>query len=217
MGWFDGASEVGSNHGHHSHHSHRPSYEKRSKSASSIFGFGDDKHTSRAHNSSRSSFLNFAAGTAGNGKSHGSHLSAQILIENIGRSSSSSYYKRSPRKGYVNKMMSQARRLFRDLLYYLKKNPIKVFMLVIMPLITGGLLTGLLAKFGIRLPVGVERMISKLGGNAGPGVGRNGHGDYQYERKSYDGPLGGMGGGLGNIAAGVGGLGTAMSMAKMFM
>lgn len=108
-------------------------------------------------------------------------------------------------------MYAQARRLFRDLMYYLKKNPFKVFMLVIMPLITGGLLTGLLAKFGIRLPAGVERMIAKLGGRSGSYGGRRE--GLHFEQDSYDGPLSG----LGHMAAGVGGIGTALSVAKMFM
>ena len=81
-------------------------------------------------------------------------------------------------------------------------------MLVIMPLVTGGALSGLLSRFGIRLPGGLQRM---FGGGA-TGIGRGRDGGMQFERSSYrsEGPLGGMGGGLG-------GLGGAMSLAKMFM
>ena len=50
----------------------------------------------------------------------------------------------------------------------MKKHPMKVFILVVMPLITGGALTGLLAKFGIRLPGGIEKMFGMAGGG---GVG----------------------------------------------
>jgi hypothetical protein len=81
----------------------------------------------------------------------------------------------------------------------MKKNPLKVFMLVIMPLITGGALTTLLARFGIRLPVGLERM---FGGRGGRGM--------EYERTSVEGPLAALGG-LSNLAGGIGGV------AKMFM
>lgn len=101
-------------------------------------------------------------------------------------------------------MYVQLRRLLRDLAYYLKKHPMKVFMLVIMPLITGGALTGLLSAFGLRLPVGVEKMFGMPGrGFGGPSVGM-GRSGLHFERERFDGPLGG----------GVGGL---MNVAKMFM
>jgi hypothetical protein len=90
----------------------------------------------------------------------------------------------------------------------------KVFMLVIMPLITGGALTGLLARFGIRLPGGLEKMFGGHGG--GYGVGRGPGGGMQFERSRVQGPLGALGG-LGNLAAGMGGVGGAMNLAKMFM
>lgn len=64
------------------------------------------------------------------------------------------------------------RRLLRDLIYYAKRHPVKVFALVIMPLVTGGFLTALLARFGLRLPAGLERMMgvaAKAG--AGDGIG----------------------------------------------
>jgi hypothetical protein len=101
-------------------------------------------------------------------------------------------------------------------MYYLKKHPMKVFMLVIMPLITGGALTGLLAKFGIRLPGGIEKMF----GAAGVGVGRGAGGSMQFERTKVEGPLGALGGlgsGLGSVVGGMGGVGGALSLAKMFM
>jgi hypothetical protein len=132
---------------------------------------------------------------------------------NTGRSSS--HYKRSPRSGYLKRAYAQLRRLLRDLIYYMKRHPMKVFMLVIMPLITGGALTGLLARFGIRLPGGLEKM---FGGAAGSryGVGRGPGGGMQFERSRAEGPLGALGG-LGNLAAGMGGVGGAMNFAKMFM
>ena len=56
-----------------------------------------------------------------------------------------------PRDGLVAKM----RRWLRDLIHYMKKHPMKVFFLVIMPLITGGALTKILATVGVKLPPGV--------------------------------------------------------------
>jgi hypothetical protein len=123
----------------------------------------------------------------------------------------------------VARMYSKLRRLLRDLLYYLKKHPMKVFMLVIMPLITGGALTGLLAKFGIRLPGGIEKMFGAAAGGSmggGYGVGRDSRGHMQFERTKVEGPLGGLGGlgeGIGSVVGGLGGIGGAVSLAKMFM
>lgn len=83
----------------------------------------------------------------------------------------------------------------------------KVFVLVIMPLITGGALSGLLARFGIRLPRGLDRMFP---GSRGTSISRSPGGGLQFERSKVEGPLGALGG----LAGGAGGL---MSLAKMFM
>jgi len=96
----------------------------------------------------------------------------------------------------------------------------KVFMLVVMPLITGGALTGLLAKFGIRLPGGLEKLFS-AGASSGyssagygrENIGRNSYGNLQFERESAQGPLSAFGG----MAGLMGGAGSAISLAKMFM
>ncbi|KAH6709002.1 hypothetical protein BKA61DRAFT_579085 [Leptodontidium sp. MPI-SDFR-AT-0119] len=197
MGWFDGVSEIGSTtSGHHHRKSsskHRHSTHGGSPRGSGIFGLGDSKH-----NSSRSSFFGF---------------------NNTHRSSSSAY-KRSPRSGYMSRIYHKLRRLLRDLVYYMKKHPMKVFILVVMPLITGGALTGLLAKFGIRLPGGVEKMFGMAGGGGGGGygVGRSRDGGMQFERTHVEGSgsLGALGG-LGSVLGGMGGVGGAVSLAKMFM
>ena len=121
-----------------------------------------------------------------------------------GGRSNSSYYKRSPRSGFLKRMYTRLRRLLRDLIHYMKRNPIKVFMLVILPLITGGALTTLLSKFGIRLPAGVEKMFNTLGGKPEGGKGM----EFERERieaKGFD---------FGNAMGGIGG---AVSLAKMFM
>lgn len=71
-------------------------------------------------------------------------------------------------------------------------------MLVVMPLITGGALTTLLKKFGLRLPAGVSRMMS-----------------------GFEGERGGFGGGrregFGNFGGGGGGIQSIMKIAQMFI
>jgi len=81
-------------------------------------------------------------------------------------------------------------------------------------------LTGLLAKFGLRLPGGIEKMFGAAGGGGGYGVGRGAGGSMQFERTKVEGPLGGLGGlgsGIGSVVGGMGGIGGAVSLAKMFM
>ena len=72
-------------------------------------------------------------------------------------SSSSSHYKRRPRDGYIERLVHQLRRLIRRLIAYARDNPVRVFMIVVMPLITGGALQQVLRQFGIRLPMGLSR------------------------------------------------------------
>jgi hypothetical protein len=149
----------------------------------------------------------------------------------IGNFGKTSHYKRSPRPGYLQSAYKKLRRLLRDLIHYAKKHPIKVFMLVIMPLITGGALTGLLARFGVRLPYSVEKMLGIAGGAAGSfgggglggnerstfgqAIGRDRHGNlmFEREREAAEGPLSAFGG----LAGLMGGAGSAYKVAKMFM
>lgn len=101
-------------------------------------------------------------------------------------------------------MYKKLKRLIRDLVYYAKRHPLKVFMLVVMPLITGGALTALLARFGLRLPPRVEKMLgiaarsasgggmgmvgeavrmaSNMGGNGSVSIERGRSGGMQWER-----------------------------------
>jgi hypothetical protein len=105
--------------------------------------------------------------------------------------------------------MSRLRRFLRDLYSYMRRHPIKVFVLVIMPLLTGGALTKILAKFGVRLPKGLEEL-----------VGGGSRGGYEKERYYARGgardfgsgsSLPGMGGGMGDNIQGL------LKVAKMFM
>ena len=73
----------------------------------------------------------------------------------------------------------------------------KMVMLVVMPLVTGGALNGVLKQFGIRLPMG-------LGAGMGRGAGSAGEG------------MGGLGG-LAGLGQGAGTLQSVMGIAKMFL
>jgi len=127
-------------------------------------------------------------------------------------SRSSSYYKRRPRDGYINGLVDKLRHFLRELWYYLRRNPVKVFFLVVMPLISGGALAAFAGQFGVKLPgflsgKGARSMGEGLGGRSGGGY---------YGSKGYGGGaenlMSSLGGGMG-----AGGLGTLMGMAKAFL
>ena len=107
--------------------------------------------------------------------------------------------------------MSRLRRFIRDLYHYMRRHPLKVFILVIMPLLTGGALTKILAQFGVRLPRGLEELV---------GGSRGGMRGYQKERYYARGgardfgsgsSLPGMGAGMGQSLQGL------LKVAKMFV
>ncbi|KAI4278522.1 MAG: hypothetical protein LQ337_000951 [Flavoplaca oasis] len=108
---------------------------------------------------------------------------------------SSSYYKRRPRNGYIQRMVHEIKKMLRNLVGYARRHPLKVFMLVLMPLITGGALHNILRQFGIRLPAGLNSLIGGYGG---------GRGGYDSMRS--------FGGGASD-----GGIQSVMKIAKMFM
>ncbi|KAI9823208.1 MAG: hypothetical protein M1826_000221 [Phylliscum demangeonii] len=121
-------------------------------------------------------------------------------------SSSSSYHRRRPRDGFIQRMLHQLRRLVRDLLAFARRNPVKFFMMVVMPLLTGGALHAVLRQFGIRLPNNM------FGGGNGQ---RPSGGDYAYSRYSGRSSLGDLvGGGSGG---GGGGLAALFKVAQAFM
>lgn len=130
----------------------------------------------------------------------------------------------------MHKTLKHVKRLFRDLVYYAKRHPMKVVMLVLMPLLTGGALTALLARFGLRLPPSIERMLGlatraasgdgiglvgeavrmagQLGGQGGSvSIERGRDGGMQWEKRSME-RGGGSGGGWGD---------GIMGVAKMFI
>lgn len=106
--------------------------------------------------------------------------------------------------------MAKIQKFLRDLYGYMRRHPVKVFVLVIMPLLTGGALTKILSQFGVRLPRSMQSMMGSSMGRAG--------GDRYFSRggaRDFGGgtSLPGMmgGGGIGNSVQGL------MSVAKMFM
>ena len=114
--------------------------------------------------------------------------------------SSSSSHRARPRSGFISRMIYRIKQLLYKIYYYARHHPIKVFLLVIVPLITGGILQKLLAMVGLRLP---RSLRGDQGGSGGYGR------DY------------GTGGGLGGSGLGGSGLGESvkglMTIAKMFM
>ncbi|CEJ95060.1 hypothetical protein VHEMI10563 [[Torrubiella] hemipterigena] len=192
---------------------------------------------SRSRSSSRNRGGSFVGGLFGADSNYTRHNSSKSNFFGMGNSSRSSffpfggrssYYKRSPRSGFMQRSYKQLKRLIRDLIHWAKRHPVKVFMLVIMPLITGGALTALLARFGLRLPPSLERMLGMAarasgGGSFGAmsGAARMA-GDYASgHRGSYGG---GYGGGYGHSSYGGGGSRggqgweqSIMGVAKMFL
>ncbi|KAK3362266.1 hypothetical protein B0T25DRAFT_1698 [Lasiosphaeria hispida] len=245
-------SRSGSRHHSHSHrdsHSHGHSHEGGggvaetiSGYAASIFGGGgggdDDDDNGYGHHH-RSSSRHSKHSKHGSSKDKGffsnNNASRSSFFSGFGAggaSRSPSYYKRSPRPNFVSRVLRRLKRLLRDLVYYAKRHPLKVFMLVIMPLVTGGALTALLARFGLRLPPSLTRMLGlaskaatgdgiglvgeavRMASVAGVGAGitktsieRGRDGGMQWERRSVEKDSFGGGGGWGD---------GLMGIAKMF-
>ena len=130
----------------------------------------------------------------------------------------------------MHRSYKQLKRLIRDLVHWAKRHPFKVFFLVLMPLISGGVLTALLARFGLRLPKSLERLVGVagkavtgdtgglvgeamrmaggLGGNASASVHvkeRGRDGGFEWEKTYAKGKTGDM---MGDTVAGI---------AKMFI
>ncbi|KAL2757353.1 hypothetical protein ACRALDRAFT_2039797 [Sodiomyces alcalophilus JCM 7366] len=162
---FDGGSVLSTR----SSRSHRKSKSSKSKRRR------ETDRSSRSRSSSVGQRSIFTGSLLGGDdyQKHSASRSSFFGVPNASRSSffgfsRPSYYKRSPRQGYLHKAKKIVRRLWRDLMRFAKENPVKVIMMVLMPLITGGFLTTLLAKFGVRLPRSVERLIG-VGARAASG------------------------------------------------
>ncbi|KAJ5760103.1 hypothetical protein N7520_007259 [Penicillium odoratum] len=148
MGWFDGPSSKTSrsSNGYVRRRASSPSRSSystyhRGHSAPSIFSLG--RGGGRSGRSSPSVFSTF----------------------------SSSSRRVRPREGFMQRLIRSIKKLFRDIYRYAREHPLKVFMLVILPLLTSGVLPKLLAMIGIRLPHGV---MGALGGSSAGARGMGG-------------------------------------------
>ncbi|EMC91315.1 hypothetical protein BAUCODRAFT_143726 [Baudoinia panamericana UAMH 10762] len=112
---------------------------------------------------------------------------------------SSSYYKRRPRDGYISYLIHKLQRMFKELWYYARRNPMKAFFAVVVPLLSaGGAIHGLLRQFNVKIPMM-------------DGATRFGRGAGGYYGSAGYGADGAGGGGWMNSA------GSLMQVAKMFM
>jgi len=165
-------------------------------------GWFGTSSSSRHHTSSRPGYARSYAGSSYSSSSR--------------HNSSTSRYKRSPRDGYISYLYAKFRELLRKLYHYGKRHPFKVFFMVIMPLVSGGVLHRLARQFGVNLP--------DMGGQGARGGGSSGsghHGGY-YGSDGYGGERGGGGAGAGglniqSVASGIGGLASLAKMAQGFM
>ncbi|KAF7712912.1 Uncharacterized protein PECH_002502 [Penicillium ucsense] len=181
MGWFEAPSS-------------------NSKSSSSGGGYyvrrrGSPTRSHKGHSSS-SSHKGFSTHHARHSApsifGFGRSTTGRSASPSVFSSYSSSSRRARPREGFVQRMIYSAKKLLRDIWRYMRQHPVKVFFMVILPLLTSGVLPKLLAMVGLRLPHGVA---SALGASAGHG---------------YGGMSGRSGGGLSE------GMNGLLSLAKMF-
>ncbi|KAL4930610.1 uncharacterized protein BDV17DRAFT_258090 [Aspergillus undulatus] len=125
MGWFDGRSSTGG---------YVRKRSDRSPSRRSAAGY------STYHKSHSTPSIFDFGGTRGVGRSSPSVFS------------SSSSRRARPRSGFIQRVVRYIRRLFRDITNYAKRHPMKVLLLVVVPLITSGVLVKLFSMIGIHLP-----------------------------------------------------------------
>jgi hypothetical protein len=149
MGWFDGRSSSSS------HYYVR----RRSPSRRSVSGVYSSSHS---RHSAPSIF-----GIGGLGKDRNRSTASFF-------SSSSSSRRARPRSGFIQRLIQSIKRLFRDIYHYARRNPVKVFLLVIVPLVTSGILAKLLGVVGIRLPRSLSGSPPRgTYGGSGPGLGES--------------------------------------------
>ncbi|KAF2831942.1 hypothetical protein CC86DRAFT_365850 [Ophiobolus disseminans] len=136
---------------------------------------------------------------------------------------STSRYKRSPRDGYVAYLYAKLRHFMREIWRYAQRHPYKVFFMVIMPLVSGGVLHKLAKQFGVNLP-GAPSARGASGGHSSS-AGYYGSAGYGDERGGAAGGMGGfdmqsLAGGIGtaqSLAGGISGLASLAGMASKFM
>ncbi|GAB7344003.1 hypothetical protein MBLNU457_1931t2 [Dothideomycetes sp. NU457] len=97
----------------------------------------------------------------------------------------SSHYRRRPRDGYISYLIHKLKRLLLDLFNYARKHPVKAFLAVAVPLLSaGGAIGGLLRQFGVRLPLGLEGIISSMSGSRRYSGGYYGSRGYEFGQRS---------------------------------
>lgn len=142
--------------------------------------------------------------------------------------SSTSRYKRSPRDNYIQHLYKKLQHFLREIWRYAQRHPYKVFFMIIMPLVSGGVLHKLARQFGVNLPGGGGRHTapSHRGNTAGGYYGSQGYGRETYTSSQRSGGNANGGGGMmaslqnidmDKVAGGIGGLATLASMASKFV
>ncbi|KAF2740414.1 hypothetical protein EJ04DRAFT_540093 [Polyplosphaeria fusca] len=158
--------------------------------------FTGSSSSSRHHSSSRPGYARSWAGSSYSSSSR--------------HHSSTSRYGRRPRDGYIAYLYDKFRHFLRKLWAYARRHPYKVFFMVIMPLVSGGVLHKLARQFGVNLPD-----MGQKGGHGGERGGGGGY--YGSEGYGHEGKGGGGGGGLQSMASGIGSLASLAKMAQAFM
>lgn len=135
-----------------------------------------------------------------------------------------SRYKRSPRDSYIQHLYKKMQHFLKEIWRYAQRHPYKVFFMVIMPLVSGGVLHKLARQFGVNLPEmgGAASRGSYAGhGHSGSNTGGGYYGSegYGYDRGAPPAGAGGLMGGIDmqSVAGGIGGLASLASMASKFM
>lgn len=185
---------------------------RRSSSNNNQQGYGQTSSSSRPANRSTTSSNNNNGGPYYS--SRPTNRSVSSFFSSAGSTSRGygSSSRARPRSGLVAKM----RRFLRKLYDYMRRHPVKVFMLVLMPLLTGGALTKILSRLGVRMPAGIESMFGGAGARGmggGGGIGADGRYYSRGGARDFGGgsSLPGMGGGVGDSVQGI------MKLAGMFM
>lgn len=185
MGWLEGGRSYSYTEGTRNR-AHSPARSTRSTGSKGYYSRPAANRSSSSffaannNNRSSSSFFGGLGGLGGSTRGYGS---------------GSSYYKRSPRQGYIGYLFHKLQRMLRELWYYAKRHPMKAFFAVIVPLLSaGGAIGGLMKSFGVRSPM--------------DGFSSRGGGGY-YGSSGYDSDRGG-GGLMDN-------LGPIMQIAKAFV
>lgn len=146
--------------------------------------------------------------------------------------SSTSRYKRSPRDNYMQHLYKKLQHFLREIWRYAQRHPYKVFFMIIMPLVSGGVLHKLARQFGVNLPQ-MGNQPQHRGSTAGGYYGSQGYGRDTYTSSSSrrsgapptNAPANGGGGMMASlqnmdmdkVAGGIGGLATLASMASKFV